>query len=413
MNVERTGAELAREVLARCDVLGGISEEAGCLTRRFATPALRAAQEQVAAWLRVAGLSVRWDNVGNLRGRYEGARPDAPALLLGSHLDTVRDAGKYDGVLGVLVASAAVERLHARGERLPFAIEIAAFADEEGLRYGVPYLGSRALVGAFDPALLDLADPAGVTMSDAIRAAGGDPGALAADHRDPADLLGYCEVHIEQGPALEHHDLPVGVVTAITGISHATLTFSGVAGHAGTVAMDLRRDALCAAAECIVAIETRACATPGLVATVGQLAVHPGASNVIPATATISLDIRHADDATRAAAIATLRQTIAAIAARREVALTWDTALDSPAVACDARLAGLLADAVAATTGRPAHRLPSGAGHDAAILATITPAAMLFVRCQGGISHNPAEAVTVADVAVALDVLDHFLHALP
>ncbi|HEU5327516.1 MAG TPA: allantoate amidohydrolase [Thermomicrobiales bacterium] len=413
MGVEYTGTEMAREVLARCDVLGGISEEAGCLTRRFATPALRAAQEQVAGWMRAAGLSVRWDNVGNLRGRYEGDRSDAPALLLGSHLDTVRDAGKYDGVLGVLVALAAVERLHARGERLPYAVEIAAFADEEGLRYGTAYLGSRALAGAFDPALLDLADTDGVTMGDAIRAAGGDPSALAADRRDPASLLGYCEVHIEQGPALEHHDLPVGVVTAITGISHVTLTFTGVAGHAGTVAMDLRRDALCAAAECMVAIETLACATPGLVATVGQIAVHPGASNVIPATATISLDIRHAGDTTRAAAVATLRQTIAAIAARRQVALAWEATLDSPAVTCDTRLADLLADAVTATTGHPAHHLPSGAGHDAAILATITPAAMLFVRCQGGISHNPAEAVAAADVAVALDVLDRFLHALP
>lgn len=272
----------ARRVMERCDILGGISEQSDCLTRRFATAAMREANTAVAGWMRDAGMGVRQDSVGNLIGRYEACDGGARTLLLGSHLDTVRDAGRYDGPLGVLVALALVERLRARGQRLLFALDVVAFADEEGLRYHTSYLGSRALAGAFDPADLQREDEDGIAMSAAIRDFGGDPAAISRDKRDPDTALAYCEVHIEQGPVLEHRGLPVGVVSTIMGQSRFDVEFVGEAGHAGTVPMDLRRDALCAAAEFVLAVEGLARADAGLVATVGQLVVGPGASNVIP-----------------------------------------------------------------------------------------------------------------------------------
>src|SRR5437764_1812330 len=293
-----TGAgALARTVMERCDALASYSEEPGRLTRPFATPSTRGAADAVAGWMRAAGMSVRRDNIGNLIGHYEAAHAGAKTVLLGSHLDTVRDAGKYDGALGVLVALACVGRLHTRRKRLPCAVEVVGFADEEGLRYHGTYLGSTVVAGAFDPDQLRLIDADGITLADAIRAAGGDPDALAGDGRRPDDLLGYCEVHIEQGPELERRDLPIGVVSAIAGQSRIGITVSGVAGHAGTVPMEVRRDALCAAAEFVLAVEALGRHRAGLVATVGQVEVQPGASNVIPGQVTLSLDVRHADDA--------------------------------------------------------------------------------------------------------------------
>lgn len=399
----------ADTILARCDVLASYSEEPGCLTRRFATPALRRATDAVAAWMRAASMSVRRDNVGNLIGRYEADRPGARTLLLGSHLDTVRDAGRYDGPLGVLVALACVERLHTQGKRLPFAVEVIAFTEEEGLRYNA-YLGSAIASGAFDPAWLQMTDTDGITMAEAIRAFGGDPGALEGDKRRPDDLIGYCEVHIEQGPVLEAHDLPVGVVTAIAGQSRIGVVFSGLAGHAGTVPMPLRRDALCAAAEFVLAVEALARDLPGLVATVGQLAVEPGASNVIPGRATLTLDVRHHDDAVREEACRLLRQQAARIAQERGVTQTWHMK-QFGAVPCDVGRADLLARAIE-EQGYRAERLSSGAGHDAVSLSAITPVSMLFVRCKGGISHHPDESVAAHDVAVAVEVLYRFLGLL-
>jgi allantoate deiminase len=400
----------ARTIMERCDALARCSEEPGRLTRRFATPAMRQAHEAVSGWMRAAGMAVRADNIGNLVGRYEADRPGAPTLMLGSHLDSVRDAGRYDGPLGVLTAIACVQRLHDAVRRLPFALEVVAFADEEGLRYHTTYLGSAVLAGAFDPAWLDLADDDGVTLRDAVRAFGGDPRRLAED-RCATDLLGYLEVHIEQGPALEAQGLPVGVVTAIAALSRFALSFGGTAGHAGTVPMALRQDALCAAAEFVLAAEDLARRTPGLVVTVGQLAVHPGASNVIPGQATLSLDVRHQDDAERDRACQALCALSAQIAARRGVTCAWTTVQEHRAVPCDPALAALLAEAVRAC-GHPVLALPSGAGHDAAVMAGITGAAMLFVRCAGGISHNPAESVAEDDVAVALEVVGRFLELL-
>ncbi|MBK9714110.1 MAG: allantoate amidohydrolase [Kouleothrix sp.] len=403
--------EHARTVMERCDRLAGFSEEHGRLTRRFATDALRQAGAAVADWMRAAGMSVRCDSVGNVIGRYEAGRSGAKTLLLGSHLDSVRDAGKYDGPLGVLVALASVQRLHDQSRRLPYAVELYGFADEEGVRYHTAYLGSKVVAGTFDPSYLSRADADGVTMAAAIRAFGGDPERLAADRRRGDNLLGYCEVHIEQGPVLEARSLPVGVVTAIAGQSRLAVDFMGMAGHAGTVPMDLRHDALCAAAEFILATEALARREPGLLATVGQIATQPGASNVIPGQVALSLDVRHRSDARRTRAVEQLAERAAQIAAARGVTRGWRTIQESPAVLCDPALAGLLGRAVE-SLGYPVLELPSGAGHDAVALSDLTRVAMLFVRCRGGVSHNPAESVMAEDVGVAIDVLGQFLEML-
>ena len=389
----------AATVLERCARLGEVSEEPDRLVRRFATPAMREANELVGGWMREAGLDVRTDAAGNLIGRREGG---ARTLVLGSHLDTVIDAGRYDGPLGVLAAIALVERL----PELPFAVEVVGFADEEGVRYGTAFLGSSALAGSFQRGWLELRDADGVTLADALREFGGDPENIASAARD--DLLGYCELHIEQGPVLERRDAPVGVVTTITGQTHAELTFRGEAGHAGTVPMTDRRDALAAAAEWMLAAEALARGRPGLVATVGQIAVDPGARNVIPGEASLSLDVRHTSDAVRRQAVADLRAEAERVAAGREVALQWDERGETAAVPTSPELTERLAAAVEAAGLRP-EALPSGAGHDGVAMAAVAPIAMLFVRCERGISHNPAEAVAEADVAVALDVLERFV----
>jgi allantoate deiminase len=400
----------ADTVMERCDELAGFSEEPGRLTRRFATPAMRDANAAVAGWMRAAGMSVRQDALGNLIGRYEAAQSGARTLLLGSHLDSVIDAGRYDGPLGVLVALACVQRLFDASRRLPFAIELYGFAEEEGLRYP-SYLGSRVVAGTLDPATLDLPDADGITLAEAIRGFGGNPDRLAEARRRADDLLGYVEVHIEQGPVLEARGLPVGVVSAIAGQSRFAVSFAGVAGHAGTVPMELRRDALCAAAEFVLATEALARDTPGLVATVGQLAAQPGASNVIPGHATLSLDVRHQDDALREAAIGRLRACAGQIASTRQLELGWQPGEQSRALACAPALAGLLGRAVE-SLGYPLLALPSGAGHDGVAISALAPISMLFVRCKGGISHNPAESVTAEDVGVAIEVLGRFLDLL-
>jgi len=395
----------AREALQRADVLATFSEEPDRLTRRFATPALREAGDQVREWMQAAGMTTWRDAVGNVWGRVEGIGPGT--LILGSHLDTVRGAGRYDGMLGVLVAIACVERM----SRLPFSIEIAGFADEEGVRYGTAYLGSSVVAGRFDPSALERSDADEVSMADAIRAFGGDPDELESARRSGEGVLGYVEVHIEQGPVLEAQDEPVGVVTAIAGQTRAQVTFEGEAGHAGTVPMDRRRDALAAAAEWIGAVEARARAQDGVVATVGEIAVAPGASNVIPGRATLSVDVRHPEDAVREAAVADVRARAGQIAAARGCRATWTDLQATAAVPCSPALTRGLEGAVA-DAGVRVVRLPSGAGHDTAVMAGLCDAAMLFVRCAGGISHHPAEAVRAEDVAVAIDVTGRLLERL-
>jgi len=394
--------------MRRCDELGAISEEPDRLTRRYGTPALRQAQLLIAAWMAEAGLEVRHDAVGNVIGRLSSADGQLPILLLGSHVDTVSDAGRYDGPLGVLTAIACVERLRREQLALPFAVEVVSVVEEEGVRFGTAYLGSSVLAGIPLADQLARTSADGVTLREAIVAMGGDPERLHEAAYRPERVLGYCEVHIEQGPILEHEELPVGVVSAIQGQSRAELRFAGVAGHAGAVPMALRNDALCAAAEFTLAVEAVARSTDGAVATVGELAIEPGAPNVIPGTARLSLDLRHPDDNVRRIAYRRLEAGANSIAASRAVGLSWDALRESRSVVCTGRLTELLSAAVR-DAGLPLRLLPSGAGHDALIMVRLAPVAMLFVRCAGGISHNPAESVDPGDVAVALDVLDRFV----
>jgi allantoate deiminase len=403
----------AQTIMERCEILSHYSEEPDRLTRRFASPALHQAKEAVAGWMQAAGMSVQYDAIGNLIGRYEAAVPGAKTFLLGSHLDTVRDAGKYDGPLGVLTALACVERLHQQQRRLPFALEVLAFADEEGLRYHTAYLGSQAMTGTFPPRLLSFIDADGIPMREAIRAAGGtpDPQLLQTPRWQPDALMGYCEVHIEQGPTLEVHNLPVGIVSAISGQNRFSVDFVGQAGHAGTVPMESRRDALSAAAAFILAVETLAQETPGLVATIGQLNVLPGASNVIPGQATLSLDVRHQDDIVREQACRHIYERARELSEKRHIRLHWQALQEDASIACNPHLIQLLERAIQ-EEGYPLHTLPSGAGHDGVILSKLTSVAMLFVRCRGGISHHPAESVKVEDIAIAVRVVERFLSLL-
>jgi allantoate deiminase len=400
----------AAELLRRCDELAACSEEAAGLTRRFATPALAEAGAAVAGWMREAGLEARVDPIGNVVGRIEGATPATRTLLIGSHLDTVRNAGRYDGPLGVLAGIAVAQRV--AGEALPFALEVLAFADEEGLRYGTPYLGSRVVAGSFRDEDLDRVDVDGIAMRDAITAAGGDPTALAAEARPAGSLLGYVELHIEQGPVIESLGGHVGVVSAIAGRTRARLELIGRAGHAGTVPMALRHDPLVVAARIVERVDAIARAGgEAVVATVGELTVEPGAANVIPGRVALTVDLRAPGDAVRLAAWESIADRINRLAAEGGVEARALELEHTAAVACDLRLRVLLG-ASAKARGADAPTLVSGAGHDAVILADVAPVAMLFVRSPGGVSHHPDEGLREEDVAVALDVLEEFVRAL-
>jgi allantoate deiminase len=403
--------DLARTVMQRIEALGKISDDSNCLTRTFCSPAMRRANALVGSWMREAGMLVRTDAIGNVIGHYPAAIPKSKTLLLGSHLDTVRNAGKFDGPLGVLVAIACVQHLHHSNTRLPFDIEVVGFADEEGVRYQSTYLGSKVLSGTFNPKDLKRRDSDRMTMADAIRRFGGKPEAITREGRDSKRLLGYAEVHIEQGPILDQKNLSVGLVTAISGQTRMRLNFTGSAGHAGTTPMNSRRDALCAAAELISAVETLAHRTGGLVATVGEITALPGASNVIPGEVSLSLDVRHAHDAIRARAVSAFRRKAIEISRRRKIKITAEIVHQTGAVSCDPRLSALLANSVKRHQ-KEVPLLPSGAGHDAAALAAITPVAMLFVRCKGGISHHPDESVRLKDIGIAISVIGSFIERL-
>jgi allantoate deiminase len=402
-------ARLGPALMARLDELGRISDEEGRLTRLYLTPAHGRAAALVAGWMREAGMEARLDAIGNVAGRYEGERPGLPALVLGSHIDTVRDAGRYDGALGVLAAVAAVGELHRAGERLPFAVEVLAFGDEEGVRFPTTLAGSRAVAGTLDAAaVLGVVGEDGVGLREALERFGCDPSAIPGVARRPGEVVAYVEAHIEQGPVLEAEGLPLGVVTAISGASRHVVEVAGVAGHAGTVPMALRRDAAMAAAEMMLAVERTALETPGLVATVGRVEAAPGAVNVIPSGAKFTLDVRSADDAVRRGAVARLRASFDEAAARRGVGVEVRTTYDEPAVACAPWLVGRLGEAVGRARVRP-RLLPSGAGHDGLAMAALCPIGMLFVRCAGGVSHNPAEAIEAADAGLCVAVLVDFL----
>jgi allantoate deiminase len=399
---------LGERVMARLDELAGCSDVAGELTRLYLSPAHKAAVGKIGAWMAEAGLSAHLDAAGTVVGRYEASLPGAPTLLLGSHIDTVRNAGKYDGNLGVVAAIEAVAELHRAGQRPPFALEVLAFGDEEGVRFPRTLSGSKAVAGTFDPAALDARDDHGTTLGDALIAFGADPARIPACARRREDVLGYVELHIEQGPVLEAEDLPLGVVTAINGATRATFTVRGRAGHAGTVPMPLRRDALTGAAEIILGIERRCGAERDLVGTVGRLEALPGAVNVIPGETRFTIDLRAPLDAQRRKAVGDVFALSDGIAARRGLAVVHTVTYDEPAAVCDATLIEALETAVAAVGVRP-RRLPSGAGHDGLAMVALCPIGMLFLRCRGGVSHHPAESVSVRDVDTAVRALVTFL----
>lgn len=403
MMMNAAEAQLAAErVMARCDMLAAISESPDQLTRVYLSPEQLRANAQVGEWMAQAGMRVWQDEVGNICGRYEGASDGAPALLLGSHLDTVRNAGRYDGMLGVLTAIETVQWLHQQRQRLPLAIEIVGFGDEEGTRFGITLLGSRGVAGSWPESWTTHPDGNGITVAQAMADVGLDAGAIPRAARDLNDIVAYLELHIEQGPCLEQEGLALGVVTAINGARRLRCRFTGEAGHAGTVPMTHRKDALAAAAEWMVFIEaTTREQDPQLVATVGTLNCAPGAVNVIPGEVTLSLDVRGPQDLPLERLLSSLLTQAEAIALRRGLRFEAEEYYRISATACDSALQQALSSAVETVQGRTL-ALPSGAGHDAIAIAERWPVGMLFVRNERGLSHHPAEAVMSGDVALAV-----------
>ncbi|NNG25313.1 allantoate amidohydrolase [Telluria aromaticivorans] len=400
------------QVMEWAEQLGAISDSVDHLTCAYMTPAHQRTAAQLRDWMIESGMDVHIDAVGNVVGRYAAAQPDAKTLITGSHYDTVRNGGKYDGRLGILLPITLVAHLKERGERLPFHLEVIGFAEEEGVRFRSTFLGSSAITGRFNPILLEQQDAEGVTMREALVSAGHDPAAIAGIARDPAMLLGFVEVHIEQGPVLLERGLPVGVVTAIAGSSRYLVELGGVASHAGTTPMGMRRDAAAAAAEIVLLVEARCSGRGSLVGTVGQLEVPSGSVNVIPGQCRLSLDIRAADDAVRLEAVDDILAGISAICARRGIDEKLWKLVEADAAPCAPRLMDRLGKAIE-DSGLPRYDLLSGAGHDAMEMASITEVAMLFTRCgNGGISHNPLETMTADDAEIAGQVLLIFLRGL-
>jgi allantoate deiminase len=398
----------APKMMARLDELGRVSDNPENLTRTTFTPAHKQGNALALRWMQEAGMETSADDAGNVIGIYAGSDPKLPRLMLGSHLDTVRNAGKYDGMLGVIAAIACVEELHSQGKRLPFGIEVVGFSNEEGTRFGATMTGSRALIGAFDPAVFEAKDRDGISFKQALQDFGLDPARITAQARKPGEIAAFMELHIEQGPVLERNGLALGVVTAISGARRYRVEIKGLAGHAGTVPMGGRQDALLAAAEIALYIEQRCTGTPTLVGTVGQMEAFPGAVNVIPGMARFSIDIRAAQDPLRDAAADDVLAEIQAIAARRKVEAIVTPLHHSAATPCDPRLMDAVERAILAQNV-PTMRLPSGAGHDAMTVAAICPVGMIFMRCTRGISHNPLEAVLPEDVELATAALYHFV----
>jgi hydantoinase/carbamoylase family amidase len=402
--------EAGRTVLGRALELGRHSDSPDHYTRTAFTPAHAAASGRIAAWMREAGMEVRVDAIGNVIGRYAaGAGGRDKDILFGSHFDSVRNGGKYDGVLGILVPIACVAQLHRHGERLAHAIEVIAFSDEEGARFQTSFLSSRALIGRFDASVLGRRDADGVTLADAMRAAGLDPARIGEARIDPARVAAYVEIHIEQGPVLLHEGLALGIVTTIAGGTRHLVRVHGEAGHAGTVPMPMRHDALAAAAEMVLEVERRCSAAGALVGTVGILKVKDGTGNVIPGEVEFTVDIRSSEDPVREAAEREVFAAFEAIAQRRGVTVEKTKTHGVHAVPCSPWLQDRLAASVERLGVKP-RRLPSGAGHDAMILAEVCDVGMLFVRCgAGGVSHNPAETVSAADCGLAVEAMLDFL----
>jgi allantoate deiminase len=398
----------AKTVIERCRKLAGFSEDRGGTRRTFLSPPMRECHREIAAWLKPLGIEAKIDAAGNLRAVYAASDADTPRLLIGSHLDTVPNAGAFDGILGVVLGVALLEALE--GRRLPYAIEVVGFSEEEGVRFGAPFIGSRALVGRLNEELLVRKDVNGISLRQAIKEFGLDPREIPAAAVE-GDTLGYLEFHIEQGPVLDEMNRALGVVETIAGQSRVEIIFGGSANHAGTTPMNLRRDAMAGAAEWITAVEREANRGDGLVATVGSLAVKPGAVNVIAEEARATLDVRHGSDEIRTGAVNTLIQSAKEIAAKRRLTVRHSVFLNQPSVAMDPTLTWQAEDAIRRAGCEP-HRMVSGAGHDAMILAEKVPTALIFLRTPGGISHDPAETVRVEDVSKAIEAGSHLLAQL-
>ena len=400
--------DLGSTIMEWLDELAECSEDPVELTRRYLTVEHARAAELVMRRMREAGMVARLDAVGNVVGSFPGRRPGARRLILGSHLDTVRNAGRYDGALGVMLPIACLRSLHKRGERLDYPIDVIAFGDEEGLRFQSTLFGSQAVAGVLDPAMLGAVDEDGVHLDEAMRQFGLDPDAVGEAGHSGDEVAAYVEVHIEQGPVLEAENLPIGVVTSIAGAVRLRVEVMGRAGHAGTVPMNLRRDALAAASEAVIAVERICLETPGTVGTVGILRTVSGAVNVIPGVVELTVDVRGESDDRRAVALERIDEAFAEIASRRGVVFDSVPTHETGARLCSPWLMRRLGEAVEAE-GFQVRRLPSGAGHDAMAMAHLTDIGMLFVRCEGGISHHPAESMTAADAEVASRVLLRFL----
>lgn len=410
MSDELTPRALGEKAQRMIDELAAISASPDNLTRLYLTPEHRRAAELVEKWMREAGLSTRMDSAGTMRGSMPPGntrRSSNRTLLVGSHIDTVIDAGRYDGNLGVVVGILAVETLKARGIELPFGLDILAFGDEEGVRFPVTLTSSAVTAGVFDQKALDVTDEHDISLRDALTEFGGDPKHLREDAYQRPSVLGYLEVHIEQGPVLERSNEPLGVVTAIASQSRHRIRIRGEAGHAGTVPMGMRHDALTAASEIILAIEAiaRKDRKNSLVATVGHVEVMPGASNVIPADVRFSVDVRAANDKARKDAVEAITLIARKVDKRRHVVVGVETMLEKSVAACGPRLQKAIGVAVAATQGKPARSLMSGAGHDGQSMVHLGEFGMIFVRCRAGISHNPMESVTIDDMGLAVEAL--------
>ena len=398
----------ARRAIEECLCIARMTEEPGRITRRFLTPPMHDVHAHLRTRMESLGMDVEVDAVGNLRGLWQPRASHRDRLMIGSHLDTVPNAGAFDGILGVVLALEWVQLAQEMNFNAP--IEVIGFSEEEGVRFGVPFLGSRAAARSFDPNLLHLSDHAGITLEEAIRDFGLDPSQIHRAAID-SDVRGFVEVHIEQGPVLDQAALSVAAVTAIVGQTRGTLAFKGHANHAGTTPMHLRKDALAAAAEWISAVEERGSHTPGLVATVGKIVAEPNATNVIPGKVEVTLDCRHSDDSIRASSVRQLLAHAQAIATRRKIDVHWHEQMNQPAVPMDETLTAIMAEAIQ-QAGLPKMKMTSGAGHDAMIMASRVPTTMLFVRSPGGISHDPAEAVELQDVDASLQVARIFLQRL-
>jgi allantoate deiminase len=402
---------LGAQAFARLKALDAFSDHPDHLERLYLSAAHRKAADAVAAMMRSAGCdNVSIDALGTVVGRYEAKEPGRPALLIGSHIDTVKDAGSYDGMLGVIAGIGVIEALHEADERLDFAVEVLAFGDEENVRFPSNLSSSRAIAGSFDFSTLDGRDENGISLRQALIAFGGNPDGIAALAKRKEDVIGYIEMHIEQGPVLDQENRAVGIVTAISGASRRRVIVSGEAGHAGTVPMALRRDSLMTAAEMALAIEKLGAKADNGVATIGQMQVEPGAVNVIPGRVCFTVDARAPNDSVREQLLAEIEVALRAIASRRKVSVEIQPFYDAPAAPASPAMMRGIATAMEARQMEPRY-LPSGAGHDAMVMGALCPMGMMFVRCKDGISHNPAESMTEADAGLAIAILLDFVRS--